>query len=89
MITAAVMLEHLNCDVELNRYSNGTISLECNTCSMILFSLPVDAEDEIFSIDTQPEQDDEVMNAVFPPENLAPHIKIPQIQEIPDDMSDL
>jgi len=89
MITAAVMLEHLNCDVELNKYSNGTISLECNTCSMILFSMELDTDDEIVCVQFQPEPDDEVLNATYPPENLAPHIKIPQIQEIPDDMSDL
>jgi len=89
MITAAVMLEHLNCDVELNRYNNGTISLECNTCSMILFSMELDTDDEIVCVQSQPEPDDEVLNATYPPENLAPHIKIPQIQEIPDDMSDL
>jgi len=89
MITAAVMLEHLNCDVELNKYSNGTISLECNTCSMILFSMDIDADSEAVSADINPEPDDEVLNATYPPENLAPHIKIPQIQEVPDDMSDI
>lgn len=89
MITAAVMLEHLNCDVELNKYSDGTISLECNSCSVILFSLAIDTDDEPVCVQSQTEQDDEVLNATFPPEYFGPPIKIPQIQEIPDDMSDL
>jgi hypothetical protein len=89
MITAAVMLEHLNCDVELNKYSDGTISLECNSCSIILFSLPCDIDDEAIDVTKQTDQDDEVLTATYPPEYLGPPIRVPQIQEVPDDMSDL
>jgi len=79
-------LPHLNCDVEFNVYDDGTFTLECNTCCKILMSVPFEPESEPIPDN---EYDSETVNATFPPELETPALKIPQIEEAPDDNSDI
>lgn len=36
--------KHLNCNVEINEYDDGTMSLECNSCGRIIFSINQDED---------------------------------------------
>jgi hypothetical protein len=97
MISAAELLPHLNCEVELNTYDDGTIALECNTCCKILMSLKINCADCCIDDDCEPPviefngingDDVEVVGATFPEMSTDPEIRIPQIDELPERLDD-
>ena len=91
MISAARLIRHLNCDVELNSYDDGTLTLECNTCGKILMSIPINQsdikpeEEPMLEFDGTNADDVEVCGATFVQEpSCQPVARIPQIEEVPD-----
>jgi hypothetical protein len=68
MLDPEALLRHLNCDVEINSYDDGCVTLECNTCGAIILSTksdPIEKEEETPEFDGSNGDDSEIVNAVF------------------------
>jgi len=94
MLSAEELLPHLDCDVEFNTYDDGTFTLECNTCCKILISMPFEKPDPdtvpmIPDFNGENAGDVEILTATYQNELENPAKRIPQIEEVPDDYTDI